>query len=84
MLSCRKATELMEKKLHFKLSPVEKIQLYLHTRMCDACNAYQKQNEAMDLALHKHLSQAGKIETPSKVTLSDDFKKSLVKNLQKK
>ena len=43
-LSCLKATELIEKKLHFRLSGKEKLQLKLHKMMCDACSSYEKQS----------------------------------------
>lgn len=48
LLSCAKATELMEKKFHFKLSYTEKIQLELHKMMCDACKRYEKQSEIIE------------------------------------
>jgi hypothetical protein len=44
MLSCRKATELIEKDLYFKLSLIEKIQLRMHISMCDFCTRYKKQS----------------------------------------
>lgn len=47
-LSCLKATELIEKKFHFKLSNTEKIQLKLHKMMCDACKRYEKQSEIIE------------------------------------
>ena len=43
-LSCLKATEFIEKKLHFKLSGKEKLQLKMHKMMCDACSSYEKQS----------------------------------------
>jgi hypothetical protein len=43
-LSCFKATELIEKKLHFRLSVRERIQLKIHKMMCDACSRYEKQS----------------------------------------
>jgi hypothetical protein len=43
-LSCMKATELMEKKLHFQISWVEKLQLSAHKMMCTACTRYEKQS----------------------------------------
>jgi len=43
-LSCLKATELIEKKLHFRLSGREKLQLKMHKMMCDACSSYEKQS----------------------------------------
>lgn len=53
-LSCFKATELIEKKFHFKLSFKEKIQLKLHKMMCDACNNYEKQSEVIEEGLKAH------------------------------
>jgi len=53
MLSCRKATEMMEKKNIVGLSPIEKVQLFLHTTMCDACKTYQKQSRILDAVLQK-------------------------------
>ncbi len=43
-LSCLKATELIEKKIHFRLSAREKLQLKMHKMMCDACSSYEKQS----------------------------------------
>ena len=47
-LSCKKATELIEKKLHFKLSVIEKMQLKMHKMMCNACTHYEKQSELIE------------------------------------
>lgn len=52
-LSCLKATELLEKKLYFKLSLMEKLQLQLHKSMCKACSNYQKQSILIDKAIAK-------------------------------
>ena len=43
-LSCLKATELIEKKFHIKLSFREKLQLKLHKMMCEFCSRYEKQS----------------------------------------
>ena len=60
-LSCLKATELIEKKFHFKLSFTERIQLELHKMMCDACKTYDKQSEVIEEGIkghyHHHHSQ---------------------------
>jgi hypothetical protein len=50
-LSCLKETELIEKKLHFKLTLTEKIQLKMHKAMCDACTMYERQSDILDKAL---------------------------------
>jgi anti-sigma factor RsiW len=55
MLSCKKASALIDKKAETKLSIKENIQLHLHTSMCDACTAYMKQSKMISDALHKHL-----------------------------
>ena len=47
-LSCLKATELMEKKLHFRLNRLERIQLGMHKMMCDACPRYEDQTEIIE------------------------------------
>jgi hypothetical protein len=56
MLSCQKATELMEKQLLTRLSPFEKMKLVLHTKMCDACTVYQKQTALIQKALDRSSS----------------------------
>ncbi len=43
-LSCLKATELIEKRLHYKLVWHETLQLKVHKMMCDACKSYEKQS----------------------------------------
>jgi len=55
-LSCLKATELIEKGLHVKLSITERLQLAIHKSMCDACRMYDKQSGIIDhsLDLHHH------------------------------
>ena len=44
LLSCLKATELVEKKIHFGLSAKEKLQLRMHKMMCHVCTSYEKQS----------------------------------------
>ncbi len=53
-LSCMKATELIEKGLHVKLSLTERLKLALHKSMCDACRIYEKQSEIIDHSLKVH------------------------------
>jgi len=75
-LSCLKATELIEKKLLFKLSLTEKIRLTMHKMMCEACTLYEKQTRILDKALEGH---------PKKDELSFDlnnFKKDLIMKIE--
>lgn len=60
-LSCLKATELIEKKFHFKLSAKEKLQLKLHKTMCKACTNYEKQSKLIE----KGISSLEKTRNPS-------------------
>ena len=75
-LSCLKATELIEKKLHFKLSITEKFQLRMHKSMCDACTMYEKQS----IVLEKGLSSL-KEEDPDKKEL-EQLKKIIIQKLE--
>ncbi len=43
-LSCLKASEFIEKQIHFKLSITERLQLQIHKMMCSACTLYEKQS----------------------------------------
>ncbi len=72
LLSCQKATELLEKKLHVKLSFLERLQMKLHIGMCDACKSYEKQN----IELESLLKNQNK-EILSDISLSDEFKDTL-------
>ncbi len=56
MLSCKKATELIEKKSLVGLSWKENVRLRMHTTMCDGCTAYQKQSLLIDKLLQHHIS----------------------------
>ncbi|NOY49681.1 MAG: hypothetical protein GXO88_03825 [Chlorobi bacterium] len=71
-LSCLKATELIEKKLAFKLSITEKIQLAVHKTMCEACSNYEDQSILIDKGLH-NLGGSAKIDVDM-----DAFKKSIL------
>lgn len=53
-LSCLKATELIEKKLHFRLSVKERMQLKMHKMMCDACTSYEKQSKFLEKGISFH------------------------------
>jgi len=76
-LSCLKATELIEKKLHFKLSVQEKLQLKVHKMMCSACTNYEKQN----VLIEKSFENQAQINGPQ-IDL-EQFKKSVVDKLNK-
>lgn len=74
-LSCLKATELIEKKMHFKLSLREKMQLRAHKMMCDACSLYEKQSTLIEKGI------SGFQEKEIKKTDLEEFKKAIHKKL---
>lgn len=50
-LSCFRATELIEKKIHMQLDLKEEIQLKLHKSMCKACSNFDKQSVFIDVLI---------------------------------
>lgn len=72
-LSCLKATELIEKKLAFKLSFSEKLQLTMHKKMCDACALYEGQSKFIEESF-KELQKS--IENPD--VDMEEFKKEIL------
>ncbi|MBK7625596.1 MAG: hypothetical protein IPJ16_00085 [Bacteroidales bacterium] len=75
-LSCLKATELIEKKLHFKLTFTEKLQLKVHKAMCDACTMYEKQSNILDKAL------GGSLPIDDIAIDLNDFKKEIMAKIE--
>lgn len=64
-LSCLKATELIEKNFHIKLSFSEQMQLKAHKMMCSACKTYEKQSAIIEKGLkmnHKNLTDETEME----------------------
>ena len=82
MLSCRKATELIEKKLLLKLSFKEKTQLKLHKTFCDACTAYEKQSKLIDKLLNKHIHEDGGEVKKDEVVENAELKKRILDKIK--
>lgn len=77
-LSCLKATALIEKKLHFKLSFKESIQLKMHKIMCRACTHYEKQSTTLEKGIAQSLQNtpASEIDTTQlKVSIHEKLSK---------
>lgn len=70
MLSCKKATELINKKSVVSLTLKEKLQLQMHTAICDGCLAYQKQSKFIDELLVKHVRNKAENKPPKKESKS--------------
>lgn len=82
MLSCKKATELIEKKLLTTLSFREKVQLKMHKSLCDACTAYEKQSKLMDQLLSKHIHNDGKEIKSYEVFENEELKKKIMEKIK--
>ncbi len=54
MLSCQKATELIEKEQYFGLSTLEKLRLRVHLTICDFCTRYKQQSRFLHDVLGHH------------------------------
>ena len=78
-LSCLKATELIEKKLHLTLSFKEKLQLKVHKMMCDACTHYEKQS----IIIENGIANLHNIKEIDRAEDLDELKKTILEKLPK-
>ena len=81
VLSCLKATLLIEKRNVLPLSILQRIQLKLHLRICDKCSKYEKQSEVIDTILKKRLKKENLV---NKDALSQEFKSKINSEIQKR
>ena len=79
MLSCKKASGLIEKKLLVRLYFKENVQLHMHKSMCSACTAYEQQSKKIDELFHQHLN--GDHKTIS--SLNDRLKQKIINTIGK-
>ncbi len=79
LLSCKKASELIDKSSMVKLNTRERVMLRMHTSMCDACSAYQSQSKVIDTVLHKHLNKTEESSVPPVV--NDELKSKIISKL---
>jgi predicted anti-sigma-YlaC factor YlaD len=76
MLSCVKATELMEMKEHVPLGLVKTMQLHMHTAMCSGCRNYMKQTKFIDELLRRTF------ETAPVVADTNELEAAIISKLQ--
>ncbi len=76
MLSCVKATELIELKEKAPLSFMEKMQLRMHISMCSGCRNYMKQTHLIDLLLEKTFTGVPFVEN------TDELEAAIISNLE--
>jgi len=78
MLTCKKATELIEMQQESPLSFLEKMQLNLHLKLCLPCKNYSIQSKLID----KVFSSFEKSEKLKKIKLTEEEKKKILKNIK--
>lgn len=76
VLSCQKATFLIEKSHDKPLSFLDRMQLSMHLKICDKCAGYQKQSLLIDSVLKNN---AKNFSNPASFKLSDTSKKRIQK-----
>ncbi len=77
--SCRKATELIDKRSVMGLSWIEKVRLFMHKSLCDACTTYEKQSGLIDRFLHHHLHDHQNDNAPQ--LQNDELKERIIERL---
>lgn len=82
MITCEKSTELIEKKTYFSLNTMEKIQLYMHTQMCDACKSWQKHSKELDSTLKNHFTTTHTDDNDNQEGLSEKEKETILRKLK--
>ena len=59
--SCKKTTELIDKKFIATLTLKERIQLFFHKSMCKTCTSYEHQSKVIDSAVSNLLHDNSEI-----------------------
>jgi hypothetical protein len=79
-ISCKKATELIDKETVTKLSLKERTQLQLHKAICSGCRAYEKQSILLDELLKQYLLVSKELVIPQKV--NNTLKEQIIRKLK--
>ena len=75
LLSCVKATKLIEMKEYVPLSLIQTMQLHMHTAMCSGCRNYVKQSRLINQLLQK------KFDTLPIIKNTDDLEAAIISKL---
>jgi len=79
VLSCKRASLLIEKGHHQPLSFIDRIQLKMHLSICDKCTEYQKQSFLIENSMKNNI---GYFLTVSGFKLSDASKTRIQKAIE--
>lgn len=77
MVTCKKATEMVERNNQKDLSKKELMILKFHLLLCKACKRYELQSRQIDTLLKKYLSST------DKRVKSDEFKHRVIRDFDK-
>ena len=75
LLSCVKATKLIEMKEYVPLRLIQTMQLHMHTAMCSGCRNYVKQSRLINQLLQK------KFDTHPIIKNTDDLEAAIISKL---
>lgn len=79
MISCQKATELIEKRSFSELTVYEKLKLVFHKSICTACTCYEKQSHLLDKLLQETIqNKAAEEAVPGD---QEELKKRIISKL---
>ncbi|CAN5219089.1 hypothetical protein BH09BAC1_BH09BAC1_03980 [soil metagenome] len=76
MLSCKSATETIEKRNVQPLSVIEGLQLRMHLSMCKVCSAYEKKSNFIDTAMKQFT-----LKPNNNTTLPKENKEQIINKL---
>lgn len=76
MLSCVKATQLLEMKEYVPLSFIQTMQLHMHTTMCSGCRNYMKQSRLIDELIEKNFNTIAVVENTEELEVLISYGRS--------
>jgi len=79
VLSCKKATELLDKQSLFELRWLERTQLRWHKSICNSCKRYEKQSALIDHILRNALYNPEDINIP--IVRNEELEKKILSRL---
>lgn len=75
MYTCQEATQLIVEKADRKLSFSERLKLWFHVQLCDACKRFNIQNAWMDKQINKLGQRTHQLPEDCKTRITDALKK---------
>jgi hypothetical protein len=79
VLSCKRATELIEKKQLIQLNAIESIQLRFHKKMCRICTTYEEQSLFISAAIDQQQLREIKV---NELKLSEEMKTKIQQKIR--